>query len=424
MPSSASSAADEAPFRLSGVTTVYTGKSAAVLRHALAQRSAPPSAEALVYAASLRSPSFKGYQIRPIELGLAVCRLGGVVEVIRSRRWQAVRKALKLPHSTSSGATLTRIWHFLFVEGPAMQQVLKESVLFSPGALREAKDANEDMRKAMAKAQKDIAARQDARARGPKKSHTKRKRDVADREDEAVDQRFAQAAASAATSTLLPRTSELGRAQLKHKPKPVTYVGPTPSTIGGVTTINVGIGLFRALDASTLPEMWHSAAIGPVGIDGGIDGDCDFLLPPKREAGKKKVRKKKKAKATKDGGSRRKRKAWTKEEDATLKAIVMPKMSGSPKSMSRAINIKGTWGEIAASIPGRDGKQCRERFLNHLHPRITKSAWTDAEDTMIMEFIAANGTAWTELSSVMGNRSANAIKNRFHGALKRKMRKK
>ena len=34
------------------------------------------------------------------------------------------------------------------------------------------------------------------------------------------------------------------------------------------------------------------------------------------------------------------------------------------------------WSTIAAALPGRIGKQCRERWHNHLNPDIRKDAWT------------------------------------------------
>jgi hypothetical protein len=38
------------------------------------------------------------------------------------------------------------------------------------------------------------------------------------------------------------------------------------------------------------------------------------------------------------------------------------------------------WGELATNLPGRIGKQCRERFHNHLSPLVVKSNWTEDED--------------------------------------------
>ena len=38
------------------------------------------------------------------------------------------------------------------------------------------------------------------------------------------------------------------------------------------------------------------------------------------------------------------------------------------------------WSEIAKYLPGRIGKQCRERWYNHLDPNINKKGWTEEED--------------------------------------------
>ena len=43
------------------------------------------------------------------------------------------------------------------------------------------------------------------------------------------------------------------------------------------------------------------------------------------------------------------------------------------------------WSEIAAQIPGRIGKQCRERWFNHLDPTIKKGGWTPEEDKILEE---------------------------------------
>lgn len=43
------------------------------------------------------------------------------------------------------------------------------------------------------------------------------------------------------------------------------------------------------------------------------------------------------------------------------------------------------WSFIAKNLPGRIGKQCRERWHNHLNPDIKKDRWTDEEDLAIVE---------------------------------------
>lgn len=43
------------------------------------------------------------------------------------------------------------------------------------------------------------------------------------------------------------------------------------------------------------------------------------------------------------------------------------------------------WTLIAKHLDGRIGKQCRERWHNHLNPEIIKTAWTDDEEMMIIK---------------------------------------
>ncbi len=63
---------------------------------------------------------------------------------------------------------------------------------------------------------------------------------------------------------------------------------------------------------------------------------------------------------------------WTKEEDEIVKNMV-------------STNGPRKWSDIAKYLPGRIGKQCRERWFNHLNPNINKKRWTEEEDLAIME---------------------------------------
>ena len=38
------------------------------------------------------------------------------------------------------------------------------------------------------------------------------------------------------------------------------------------------------------------------------------------------------------------------------------------------------WSVIANQLPGRIGKQCRERWHNHLDPTISHHEWTEQEE--------------------------------------------
>ena len=61
------------------------------------------------------------------------------------------------------------------------------------------------------------------------------------------------------------------------------------------------------------------------------------------------------------GGDPRSR-PWTTEEDAMVRSLV--EEHGTKR-----------WSVIAASLPGRTGKQCRERWHNQLDPAIKKDIW-------------------------------------------------
>lgn len=49
---------------------------------------------------------------------------------------------------------------------------------------------------------------------------------------------------------------------------------------------------------------------------------------------------------------------------------------------------------------GRTGKQCRERWLNHVRPGINFAGWTDEEEAMLVRAHMEHGNRWKDIAKV------------------------
>lgn len=91
---------------------------------------------------------------------------------------------------------------------------------------------------------------------------------------------------------------------------------------------------------------------------------------------------------------------FTTDEDNCLRELV--RLYGENK-----------WDEIAAHMPERNVRQCKERWMNYLSPDLNTGAFTEEEDRLLFEKYEELGPRWVKMTKFFKGRTDIALKNRY-----------
>lgn len=114
---------------------------------------------------------------------------------------------------------------------------------------------------------------------------------------------------------------------------------------------------------------------------------------------------------------RQERLAWQSWEDELLQSVVLVEGTKHWTAVAKAVNRRGHSG-----MQVRHGKQCRERWYNHLDPELKKGNWTREEDLYLLEKQQELGNRWSEIARMLLGRNENSVKNRFKSLIRKVQR--
>ena len=75
---------------------------------------------------------------------------------------------------------------------------------------------------------------------------------------------------------------------------------------------------------------------------------------------------------------------------------------------------ENSWEEVAEQMPGRNVRQCKDRWTRYLSPSVNKSKWTNEEEKLLIKLVKDLNFKWVQISKHFKGRTDNQIKNKWN----------
>ena len=95
------------------------------------------------------------------------------------------------------------------------------------------------------------------------------------------------------------------------------------------------------------------------------------------------------------------KKHFTKEEDEVLKYLV-------------SVFGENSWSLVSQYMPGRQSRQCRERYIGYLNPSLVSHPWTETEDELLIQKYEELGPRWVKFVPFFPGRSDSSSWKDIH----------